>query len=68
MKRIEKYRWRVRWGDKWIRTRFHLTEQDALAMDPQAQRVEGSRMVIEPLDEASPHYISVGGRGDNRDA
>lgn len=61
MARLVKHRYRLHWGDKWITTRWHLTEQDALAMDPEAKRIEGSAMVIDvPEPERFTSYTSVG--------
>lgn len=60
---IEKHRWRIHWGDKVFRTRWHMTEEEARAKDPQAEKIPGTLMVITP-PESSTHYISVSGAAE----
>jgi len=54
MKQLELWRWRMRDHRGMVHaTRFALTEADALARDPQAVRVPGSREVrTVPADDA----------------
>ena len=60
---IHKWRWRIndpaRPGRRYV-TRHHMTEAEALATDPAAERVENSLMVIEAPGTA--HSSGVHGR------
>jgi hypothetical protein len=48
MKTVEQWRWYVRsLTGRVIKTRYHMSEEEALARDKEARRVEGSRRVIQ---------------------
>ena len=65
MKQQEYWRWHL-YSDthrKVMPTRFHLTEAEALAIDPKAERVPGSlelRLVPETADELDRLRTSYG--------
>jgi hypothetical protein len=53
MKLIEKWKWRIRWGGRWTRTRIAYTEADIWREHPEAIRVKESRVLVElPTTEA----------------
>jgi hypothetical protein len=46
MKQIEKWRWRIKWGGRWTSTRIAFTEDQIRREHPEAEKVEGSRVVV----------------------
>lgn len=47
MRRVEKWKWRIRWGGKTMTTRVAFTEEEIRRQHPDAVRVEGSCVVVE---------------------
>jgi hypothetical protein len=62
MATLQRWRWRVTdpaSGRRYV-TRHHMTEADALATDPAAERVEGTLQVLEVADGPNLHSTSSG--------
>lgn len=47
MRLVEKYLWRIRWAGRTTTTRVHFTEAEIRREHPEAERVDGSRVVVE---------------------
>jgi hypothetical protein len=53
MKTIEKWIWKIRWAGRWTTTLIPFTEDQVRRNHPEAQRVEGSRVLVDlPETEA----------------
>ncbi len=47
MKKIEKWKWRIKWAGRWTTTRIARTEEDIKREHPEATRIEGSGVLVE---------------------
>lgn len=43
-KRVEMYRWRVLWINRWVTTRYHATREDIIQEHPEAVPVINTRI------------------------
>jgi hypothetical protein len=46
MKIVEKFKWRIRWAGRWTTTLVPFTEDQVRRQHPEAQRVDGSRVLV----------------------
>jgi hypothetical protein len=46
MKIVEKWLWRIRWAGRWTTTKIHWTEEEIRRENPEATKVEGSRILV----------------------
>jgi hypothetical protein len=46
MRKVEKWKWRIRWGGRMTTTRIHYTEAEIRREHPEAVRIDGSRIVV----------------------
>lgn len=63
MKTIEKWLWRIRWGGCWTTTRIHRTEDEIRREHPEAQRVDGSRILVDLPDTDEERLAAQRQRG-----
>lgn len=47
MKRVEKWKWRIKWGGRWTTTTIARTEEDIRVEHPEAEKVPGTMVLIE---------------------
>jgi hypothetical protein len=47
------YRWRIKWGGRWVTTRNHWTEEHIRKEHPEAQRIESSLEVRSMAETAA---------------
>jgi hypothetical protein len=53
MRKVEKWKWRIRWGDRMTTTRIHYTEAEIRREHPEAVRLDETRtLVTEPETHA----------------
>lgn len=50
VKQVEKWKWRIRWSDRWTTSAIHQTEAEVRREHPEATRIDGSRIVVELPD------------------
>lgn len=65
MKRKEMYLWEVASETppgRRVKTRYHMTREDALARDPTAKPIPGSLQVIEVREPGDPQPVAQGGQ------
>jgi hypothetical protein len=46
MKQVEKWKWRILWAGRWTSTRIHFTEEQIRRIHPEAEKIDGSRVVV----------------------
>ncbi len=63
MKQIEKWRWRIRWTGRMTTTRAHFTEAEIRVENPEAVRVEGTRVVVEVPETEAERAAAMQQRG-----
>lgn len=53
MQTVEKWLWRIRWAGRWTTTRVHFTEPEIRREHSEAERVDGSMILVQlPETEA----------------
>jgi hypothetical protein len=63
MKTVEKWLWRIRWTGRWTTTRVHFTEAEIRREHPEAERVDGSRILVDVPDTEEERQAAQQQRG-----
>lgn len=63
MQSVEKWLWKIRWAGRWTTSRTHFTEAEIRREHPEAERVDGSRIVVELPETAQEIEAALRQRG-----